>query len=403
MRYCNECLYPDTKPDLRFDNQGTCAACNAYRARPKVDWDVREREFKDILSRHKASGSHPYDCIVPVSGGKDSHYQIIRLLDCGVRPLAVTATTDSLSPLGRRNLQNLGRLGVDHIELTVNPVIRRRINKFTLENVGDISWAEHVTIFTIPVRMAVQLGIPLIIWGENPQNEYGGPAAGQDSSTLTREWLEEFGGLLGLRVSDLPDLMGISKDDLYQYTYPTQEELDKAGVTGLFLGHYFPWDGYKNADIARKKGFEFYGRGKFQRVEGSLAAYENLDNHQTGIHDYFKYLKFGFGRATDIACNWIRRGYTTREKAIKLVSQADGEWPATYLGRSLESILNEIDMTRNEFLGCVERFHNPYLFNICPVNGDAVPRFIVGEGIAEEEDICRAPAGALQISYCCMT
>src|SRR5918912_376051 len=131
-----------------------------------------------------------------------------------MNPLCVTATTDMLSEIGRQNIENVKKLGVDYIEVSVNPVIRRRINRFALTQVGDISWPEHVTIFTIPVRIAVQMGVPLIVWGENSQNEYGGPAAASENSVLNRRWLEEFGGLLGMRVSDLVGQEGISAKDL---------------------------------------------------------------------------------------------------------------------------------------------------------------------------------------------
>ncbi len=245
-----------------------------------------------------------------------------------MNPLCVTATTDKLSPIGRRNIENLKRLGVDYIEVTTNPVVRRRINRLALTQVGDISWPEHVTIFTMPVRIAVQFGIPLIVWGENPQNEYGGPAAAADEHVLTRRWLEEFGGLLGLRVSDLVGHDGIERKDLIQYTYPSDEELAGVGVTGIFLGYYLPWDGCENALFAQAHGFETYPK----TVEGSLVNYENLDNAQTGIHDYFKFLKYGFGRATDLACMHVRRGRLTRESAIQLVQRHDGKFPWTYLG-----------------------------------------------------------------------
>lgn len=108
--------------------------------------------------------------------------------------------------------------------------MRRRINRLALTQVGDISWPEHVCIFTVPVRLAVQLRVPLIVWGENSQNEYGGPAAAADDNVLTRRWLEEFGGLLGLPVSSLIGQEGIERRDLIQYTYPTDDELGAAGV-----------------------------------------------------------------------------------------------------------------------------------------------------------------------------
>ena len=305
-----------------------------------------------------------YDCIVPVSGGKDSTYQVIEVLDLGLNPLCVTASTDHLTAIGRRNLDNIRNLGVDLIEVSTNPVVRGRINRLALETVGDISWPEHVCIFTIPVRLAVQMNIPLIVWGENSQHEYGGPAAAADNNVLTRRWLEEFGGLLGLRVSDLVGQMGITGRDLVQYTYPTDDELARVGVTGIFLGHYRPWDGYQNALIAQANGFESFPT----TVEGSLVNYENLDNAQTGIHDYFKFLKFGFGRATDIACLHVRRGRLSRARAMKLVRKHDGKFPHTYLGVDLEDILAPLEMTVDEFTKICDRFTNKKLF-VCDGRG----------------------------------
>lgn len=358
MRHCKSCLYPDSKPDLTFDSNGVCAACAAFSRRTEIDWDRRQEEFTKIFDRHRSADRSNYDCIVPVSGGKDSTYQVIRLLQQGLNPLCVTATTDSLSDLGRRNIENIKRLGVDYVEVTVNPVIRRQLNRLALREVGDISWPEHVTIFTIPVRVAVQMGIRLIVWGENPQNEYGGPATNQESSTLDRRWLEEFGGLLGLRVADLAAEAQINSKYLIQYQYPSDAELKRVGVTGLFLGYYFPWDGYQNALISQAFGFETFP----QTVEGASVNYENLDNYQTGIHDYFKYLKFGFGRATDIVNNHVRRGRLTRRDGLEIVRRHDGAFPATYLGRPLAEILAEIGMTTDEFVAICDRFTNKKIF-----------------------------------------
>ena len=283
---------------------------------------------------------------------------MIRLLQLGLNPLCVTATTCYLSEIGRRNIENLKRLGVDYVEVTPNPKVRRRINRLALRQVGDISWPEHVSIFTIPVRVAVQFGVRLIVWGENSQNEYGGPAAAAQDRILNRRWLEEFGGLIGLRVADLVGQDGITQRDLIQYAYPTDEQLAQAGVSGIFLGYYLPWDGYANALLAEGHGFSSWQ----QPVEGSLVDYENLDNLFHGIHDYFKFLKFGFGRATDHACMHVRRGRLSRADAIELVKQHDGKFPWTYLGVPLESLLGELDMTMDEFVDVCDRFTNRRLF-----------------------------------------
>ena len=349
IRYCTRCVMPDTKPDLTFDDEGVCSACRNYTERTNVGWDHRRQQLVDLLDRYR--NPNGYDCIVPVSGGKDSTYQVLRMLELGANPLCVTATTDKPTAIGLRNIENLKSLGVDYIEVTVNPVLRRTINRLALERVGDISWPEHVTIFTIPVRLAVALGIRLIVWGENPQDEYGGDYRGH---TLDRAWLERHGGLLGLSVADL----ALDPRQIVQYTYPSDDELTAAGVTGIFLGYFLPWDGYGNALYSQAHGFETYSRP----VEGSLVNYENLDNGQTGIHDYFKWLKYGFGRATDLACSHIRRGRLRRDEAIGLVRRHDGLFPWSYVGVPLADVLEDMDMSLDEFVAICDRWTNRDIF-----------------------------------------
>jgi N-acetyl sugar amidotransferase len=349
---------PDTKPDLLFDGDGVCNACRAYERRREVDWEARRRELEELLDRYRNAAGARWDCIVPVSGGKDSTFQVVRVLQLGLKPLCVTATTCDLSDIGRRNIENLKGLGVDHVEFSPNPLVRRKLNRIGLQQVGDISWPEHVGIFTVPVRAAVEYGVPLLVWGENSQDEYGGPAAAAQRSVLDRRWLEEFGGLLGLRVSDVIGLEGLTEQDLIPYTYPSDEELQRVGVTGLFLGHYLPWDGYSNALIAQAHGFTSLPTV----VEGSIVNYENLDNHQTGIHDYFKFLKFAFGRATDIACLHLRRGRISRPDALDMIRRHDGRFPWTYLGKPLARILEPLAIGVDEFVAICDRFTNKKLF-----------------------------------------
>ena len=356
ISYCTACLLPSTKPDLFFNAEGICAACTSYANREHINWKDRENEFLQIVERHKSKSG--WDCLVPVSGGKDSTVQVIKMLELGLNPLCVTATTCDLSEIGRANIENLKNLGVDYVEFSPNPKVRKKLNKIGLEVVGDIAWPEHVGIFTIPVRAAVDYGVPLIVWGENSQNEYGGPASAQEGNTLNRAWLEEFGGMLGLRVSDLVTGFGFNENELVPYTYPSDEALNQVGVTGLFLGHYFPWDGMGNALIAQAHGFRSFGLP----VEGSMVDYENLDNYQHGIHDYFKFLKFGFGRATDIASLHIRRGRITRAQGLQIVKMRDGKYPSSYLGKTLEQILERIDLTVEEFNQICERFTSKSLF-----------------------------------------
>lgn len=356
--YCKKCVMPSTKPDLHLDESGVCNACRSFEARKEVDWTKRLIELQNILEKYRQPSGSNWDCIVPVSGGKDSTFQVVQILQLGLNPLCVTATTCDLTEVGRRNIENIKRLGVDYVEMSPNPLVRAKLNRIGLLQVGDISWPEHVGIFTMPVRAAVQFNVPLIIWGENSQNEYGGPAAASNNNVLDRRWLEEFGGLLGLRVTDLIGQEGLLRKDLIPYFYPEDVELQRVGVTGLFLGHYLPWDGLSNALVAQAYGFEVSPTTTL----GSMVNYENLDNHQTAIHEYFKYLKFGFGRATDHACLHIRRGRLTREMGLSIVKRLDGKFPWEYLGKSLAETLRPLDMTVEEFIKVCDRFTNKKIF-----------------------------------------
>jgi N-acetyl sugar amidotransferase len=358
LTYCKKCLMPDTKPDLYLDEEGVCNACRSYENRVAIDWDDRKKELKSILQKYKNKDGTNWDCIVPVSGGKDSTFQVVQMLQLGMNPLCVTATTCDVTEIGRRNIENIKRLGVDYIEVSPNPLVRSKLNRIGLMQVGDISWPEHVGIFTIPVQAAVQYKVPLIVWGENSQNEYGGPAAAAESSTLNRRWLEEFGGLLGLRVSDLVGVEGLSRKDLIPYFYPDDSELSRVGVTGLFLGHYVPWDGLSNVLVAQAYGFETPPSPTL----GSMVNYENLDNYQVAIHEYFKFLKFGFGRATDHACLHIRRGRLTRDMGLEIVKRLDGKFPAEYLGKALSETLKPLQMSVEEFVKICDKFTNKKIF-----------------------------------------
>ena len=367
LNYCKKCILPITKPDLEFDETGVCQGCIAYENRKKINWEKRKKEFDLLIKKYKSKSY--YDCIIPVSGGKDSTYQVIKALEHGLNPLCVTARTDKLSEIGRYNIENLKKLGVDHFEVSTDPILRRKINKLTLETVGDISWAEHITIFTIPVRLSCQLKIPLIIWGENSQNENGGPKDKENSIELNRRWLEEFGGLLGLRTDDLSDLLNISNKKLIHYTYPSDVELKKNKTIGIFLGYFFPWDGHENVKIAKKYGFKTF----YKDVEGSIVNYENLDNLQMRIHDYFKFLKYGYDRVTDWCCWNLRRGRISRNEAIEINKQKSGKFPSTYLDIPISEILKEINCTNKEFIQICDNFSNKKIFK-CNNKGELIKR-----------------------------
>jgi N-acetyl sugar amidotransferase len=350
---CTECLMTTTRPDTAFVDS-VCSACISFKKRKEIDWPSREGELLRILETAPKNGSG-FDCIVPSSGGKDSTWQVLKLIELGVRPLVVTATTCHLTDIGRKNIDNLAHYATT-VELSPNKTVRAKLNALGLELVGDISWPEHVSIFTTPFRAAADFGIPLIFYGECPQEAYGGPAGTDQARTLTRRWRSEFGGFLGLRPDDLIGQRGITAADMQDYTLPSEERLE--GITAYFLGQFYEWDSRRNADVAIAAGMK-------HRLPsaGNLWSWENLDNAQTGIHDFFCYLKFGYGRLCAQASVDIRNGRLTRDKAYHLVREYDGEYPASYMGVGIHEILPEIGMEWKEFTACVDKYMNRDLFD----------------------------------------
>ena len=359
LKFCKSCLFPESKPDLFFDDKGICSACNASINKDlEIDWKKRENDFFQIINKYKKEGTG-YDCLIPVSGGKDSTYQAYFMKEvCGLNPLCVCFETTTPTEIGNRNLDNISKLGIDVIHFKKNYNAYKTMVIEGFKRVGDEMWPNHIGIFTIPVMFAVKLNIPLIIWGENPQMEYGGPDLDSiNSHILNRRWLEEFGGLLGNRIEDMIGVNGLTKKDLTPYFYPSDEEINRVGVVGLFLGSYFFWDAKKQLKIILEKGFSIKEDGP---VEGTYTNYENLDEKMHGLHDYLKYVKYGFGRATDHASIDIRNKRITREQGLELVKKYDGKYPHL----SIQTFIEYSNMSKGEIDEIIDSFTNPMLFEI---------------------------------------
>ncbi len=235
--------------------------------------------------------------------------------------------------------------------MTPNQTVRRKIARIGLRTVGDISYGEHMAIWATPMKMAVKLSAPLVWYGECPQNEIAGPKGTEQAQTMDRRWVHELGGLLGLRAHDLIGQDGITEADIEPYLLPNEAEM--AAFKVYWLGSFLPWDGLQNAIVAREHGFEWY----HTEVEGSIGAYESLDNAQTGIHEWFKFLKFGYMRPTDMASLAIRRGRMTREEAMARVVERE-VFPTTYIGVPYEEVLERIGVFVSEFDDICRKFTN---------------------------------------------
>lgn len=353
---CKTCCMPNTRPDTPFMD-GECGACVNYKRRHSIDWIARKSDLLRLLERHDGR------VIVPSSGGKDSTAIAIALKEMGADVTAVTARTCYLTDIGRRNIDNLAR-HVRTVEYVPNMTVRAKLNRLGLELVGDISWSEHAAIFSTPFRAAVQLGIPLIMYGECPQQEYGGPMGSEQAMQMTSRWRAEFGGFLGLRPTDFVGMEGITGRDMQDYEMPESIE----GIEAHFLGQYLPWSSHRNADVAIANGME-----SGLPTAANWWAEENLDNAQTGLHDYFGWLKYGYGRGCAQISIDVRAGRVRREEAMRWVASHDGRFPEVYAGVSFGEVLDWIGMTRSQFNKIADQFTDWSIFRRVIDDADAPP------------------------------
>jgi N-acetyl sugar amidotransferase len=351
MEYCKRCTYPaNAKPTIIFDEQGVCSGCRYHESRQKIDWDERQGLFQDIVDEYKAiakSRGNVYDCIIPVSGGKDSHYQVHLMKNVyGMNPLCVTFNHCFNTKLGIRNLGNLvSKFGVDLIRFTTNPDSVSKISRAMVRRVGDLTWHYHAGIRTFPFQVSKMYNIPLIVWGEHGFAEIVGLVALEDMVEFTK-WTRQEHDMRGLEPSDLIGEDGITEEDVAPYVFPTDEEIEQVGMRGIYLSNFFYWDALAQA----KEMVERYDFGIYQHPrERSFIMHGKTDDHANDVHDYLKYLKFGYGRATDDTSCEIRHGRMTREEGIDLVDRYDHNRPSI-----LGPYLKFMGITEQQFMDWVE-------------------------------------------------
>lgn len=354
IKFCKKCLFPDTKPDLYFDENGICDACISAQQKwedtSTIDWVTRGHEFDAILS--KLPVTSVYDCVVPVSGGKDSTYQTYRMCQHhGLKVLAVTFDQFDQTDVGRHNLDVLREIGVDHIHFTLNPNLVKVLVLRGLEEVGDPYWVNHVGMFSIPSRVASWMKIPLVVYGENPQFEYGGPPEAREPKPMNKRWRQEFGGLRGLREEDLIDAQ-VSKRDVEILRFPENSELEE--IRGIFYGDYFCWNPIEHTKFIKTLGWKSLDKPPM----GSSSINENCDMEFIDIREHIKYLKFGYGRATDQLNIEIRAGKLGRIDGLRKVKELDGGVSEDSIGK----FCNYLGISRNYYDTLIDRFVNKNLF-----------------------------------------
>lgn len=350
MKYCNNCLLPDTRPNLIILTDGICNACHSWHDKKiNINWNDRRSLLLQLVKNIKKKSSN-WDCIIPVSGGKDSTWQVIKALELGLKPLCITWKTPARNALGQKNLDNLINLGVDHIDYSINPTVEKIFTIEALKKAGSIAIPMHMALFAIPLRMAVNYKIPLVLWGENSAMEYGGTNEAMLGFKMTNEWLKKYGVTQGTIAEDwVSDQLSLK--DLSSYIWPTDSELENTDVTAAFLGWYLPWDPVETYAVAKKYGFEALS----DKPKTGYYQFADVDDEFIiTIHHWLKWYKFGFTRLWDNLSIEIRSNRLSRENALDIVRKVGDEYPK----EAIQKFCQWAQLTETKFLEIAHIFRN---------------------------------------------
>lgn len=347
MKYCDICILPFTRPNLKITKNGCNCSKHHTISHPR-DFKKLESEFREIANLAKSKNC-AWDCIIPVSGGKDSTWQTVKALEYGLKPLCVTWRTPGRTSLGQRNLDNLINLGVDHIDFSINPKVEKAFTRKAFEKAGIPALPMHYAIFAIPTQLAVQRKIPLILWGENSAYEYGGNDDLASSKYLTHGWLKKYGVNGNTEINDWVS-SELTDRDLSMYRYPSQDELALADIHSIFLGMFFPWTPSQAYEFSRKYGFTAAN----EPVVGSYNYADVDEAFVMSVHHWLKWYKFGFTRTWDNLSIEIREGKISRKAAIEKIAELGDETPMLEIERFCEYT----EITVSYFFEIASKFRN---------------------------------------------
>jgi N-acetyl sugar amidotransferase len=366
LRYCTNCLMPSTRPRITFDRRGWCNACVwTEEKRRVVDWAERKSQLAGFYEKYRSREGN-FDCIVPVSGGKDSSYVAYMMKhELGMHPLCVNIIPPLEFDVGRQNLENFVNAGYDCIRIVPNPLITKRVSRRTLVDYGQplMSWIINVQIAVF--KMAIKFDIPLVMFGEEGETEYGG------SSKLKNSPVYDIEDSIRLYLSGVDPrrfLDELSEKELYWWLYPSEQQFRAANLAVAHWSYFEDWDPYKHYLVAKEKC------GLREKEMASVGTYNNFAQTDTclyDIHTYLMYLKFGFGRCTQDVGIDIRRSAMSRVQGLQLVRNFDGHYPEEYI----DAYLDFFDMKREELEAVFDRWANKDLFE--KKNGRWVPTFEV--------------------------
>lgn len=353
--YCKTCLLPNTKPELNF-YKGICAACINNSIKKEIDWGYRKKKLKKIINKIKKDNpSSMYDCVVPISnGGKDSWFQASFMkneMKCKVLCINLSAHLPTMEGISNINSM-INSLNIDIIKLTLKPSVHSSLRLKCFKRYGEPNWAEHLMVFAGVYNAAKLFNIPLIVWGEDISFEFGGSGKRQtpDASNL----LFKNDLLKKKKLEDLLDEQDISEKDLFFYKLPSIAEIKASRIKSIYLGYYINWDGEKNYNFVKKLGF----KKELRPRSGHLVGYDNIDEKLCEVNGWLKFLKFGFGYATDELCYEIYNKRLSRRDAIKKLKKLNNDFHPDFL----EDFLRFHKISENEFYDIALKFLNKNIF-----------------------------------------
>tara|TARA_B110001452_G_scaffold215791_1_gene187033 strand:- start:720 stop:1814 length:1095 start_codon:yes stop_codon:yes gene_type:complete len=346
MNYCKSCVLPNTRPNLFILPNGNCTACETHTIRPKIDWNKKELNFKNVVKKIKKK-KLLYDCLIPVSGGKDSTWQVILAKKYGLNPLAFTYKPVLRTEIGQKNIDNLKKIGVHHIEFSVNEKVEKKFLKKAFNKFGAVAIPMHMAMWSISYNLAKKFRIPYIFFGENSAKEYGGSKKDLKLNRLNKNWIKKYGISFGTEPKDWID-QNLTKQDLAPFI---KDKIDKRNnpIT-LFMGEYFKWDPEQTYKVAKKHGFNIVKN----KPKTGFYDYADIDDDLISIHHYLKIYKYGFSRVYDNLSLEIRNKRIKRKDAIKIIQKDNFNAPK----QDIKKFCQFIDITEKEFFKICEKFRN---------------------------------------------
>ena len=351
MRYCKKCVQPDTRPGVYFDKRGICGACLYEEEKEGIDWDARTKELQDIAEWAKKNTTSAYDCVIGISGGKDSTVQSLYARDkLGLHPLLVNSEPENITEIGRHNIENLKNLGFDVISIRPNPVVMKKLIKRDFYKYLNPVKVTEYSLYASAFIIAYLFKVPLIIQGENLGLTLGlrETGVGTDSNALNTNKHDTL-------ITSWKDYIDdeVTESDLFLYHYD-REKMEKEKFKGVWLQYYTrEWSPDHNVKFSIANGLKIRKGFKPEDI-GTYIGYFQLDSDIVQVNQMLKYIKFGFGQCTDHACYDIREGLLSRKEAIELVKKYDGKCNETYIKQFCDYIginLNEFWRVANSFRG----------------------------------------------------